>query len=74
MMTNALSAISSPLYTASFTTDVDPKIEIMDKERIVAKLVKFENARKFEFIHADLEELESIYDFLKQRKIKFKKI
>lgn len=77
MMTNDMVAFSSPtnLYTASYiTTDVDPKIEIMDKERVVAKLVKYDDRRKFEFIQADLEDLESIYDFLKQRKIKFKKI
>lgn len=76
-MTNDMVAFSSPtnLYTASFNTiDVDPKIEIMDKERVIAKLVKYDNKRKFEFIQADLEDLESIYDFLKQRKIKFKKI
>lgn len=76
MMTNSMVAFSSPinLYTASFSTDVDSKIEIMDKERVIAVLVKYEDKRKFEFIQADLEDLESIYDFLKQRKIKFKKI
>lgn len=75
MMTNCLKAISSPLYTASFiTTNLYPEIEIMDKERVIAKLAKGEGERKFEFIQADLEDLESIYAFLKQRKIKFKKI
>lgn len=78
MMTNDMVAFSSPtnLYTASFiTTSTYPEeIEIMDKERVIAKLAKGEGERKFEFIQADLEDLESIYNFLKQRKIKFKKI
>ena len=75
MITTWLTAISPPSYTASFiTTNLYPEIEIMDKERIIAKLVKGEDERKFEFVQADLEDLESIYVFLKQRKIKFKKI
>ena len=77
MMINDMVAFSSPtnLYTASFIiTSSFPEIEIMDKERVVAKLVKYEGERKFEFVQADLEDLESIYAFLKQRKIKFKKI
>lgn len=78
MMTNDMVAFSSPtnLYTASFiTTGTYPEeIEIMDRERVIARLAKGEDKRKFEFIQADLEDLESIYAFLKQRKIKFKKI
>ena len=78
MMTNDMIAFSSPtnLYTASFTTmnTYPEEIEIMDKERVIARLAKGEDEHRFEFVQADLEDLESIYAFLKQRKIKFKKI
>ena len=74
-MTNCLKAISSPLYTASFiTTNLYPEIEIMDKERVITRLIKGEDKKKKKFVQDDLEDLEPIYAFLKQRKIKFKKI
>lgn len=63
-------------YTASYINDDQmATILIKHKDRTIAKLSRLAESlsRTFTIDEAELEDLEEIYKFLKQRKIKYKK-
>lgn len=64
-------------YTASYiNNDQMATILIKHKDKIIAKLSRLAefSGRTFTIDEAELDNLEGIYRFLKQRKIKYKKI
>lgn len=64
-------------YTASYISDDQmATILIKHKDKIIAKLSHLTEfpGRTFTIDEAELDDLEGIYKFLKQRKIKYKKI
>lgn len=64
-------------YTASYiNNDQMATILIKHKDKIIAKLSRLAEfpGRTFTIDEAELDNLEGIYRFLKQRKIKYKKI
>ena len=64
-------------YTASYINDNQmATILIKHKDKIIAKLSRLAEfpGRTFTIDEAELDHLEGIYKFLKQRKIKYKKI
>ena len=64
-------------YTASYINDDQmAAILIKHKDKIIAKLSRLAEfpSRTFTIDEAELDDLEGIYKFLKQRKIKYKKI
>lgn len=62
-------------YTASYISDDQMAILIKHKDKITAKLSHLTEfpGRTFTIDEAELDDLEGIYKFLKQRKIKYKK-
>lgn len=64
-------------YTASYINDDQmATILIKHKDKIIAKLSRLAEfpGRTFTIDEAELDDLEGIYKFLKQRRIKYKKI